>query len=673
MLTSNRRHNSPFPAKASVILVGSLGLLYFSFLNAPETILDSGKVSLKVSWISSLAALLQQGQISGRDFTYTYGLLPQVITWIGTLAQGSGSPLAAYPYIIISLEATSIILLAGTLALIGSVSWREAILVYAGVWILQLIDFAAFRPFLMVLAAVVLHRALFSTTKFQRAAWTVLSALVCVVAQLASVDLGLLAVTSVVLVGAGYVLLGTLAPRHQPNSPAVRSVLWVVFGTVLLFALVNLLLDATFELTSPNYNHFLDYQRYALETIRGYDLTMASPWGLQPLPTIGLFAVLFVTGAMTVRGILVSRGEKEYLLLGLMIFAALQLKSVTVRSDDIHIIRGALPFIFLFLISANEWVTGIKLSAVAWGVLFIVLVAVRANTSTYTTQTLLTGVVKGQITPAGKLRAIDSVASAAKSGDILPAGLWSELQNSTGPLLNFPFENYIAIATHRELIAPIVLAHNAHTEALQWMYVRGLDRLRPSGAIVYATDGVGTHLIDGVQQITRLPIIFEGIYENYELQRDQPHDDGFYVLRPRQRIRRLATENVAFRQNAWDGRRLVVQLDRPTSCGLIRVTFTIDYPIATLIGRPAPLQLNFQRGDESVLRTNAVALETKRPFSTYVSSLPVGQFQRLFGDWEGVQGKEWDNLVVTPVQTGFLGVIPTTVKISKVECVILTR
>jgi hypothetical protein len=669
-MVSLKSHRSSSLAKVCLILICSLGLITISFFNAPETILDAGKVSLKVSWISSLAALLQQGQISGRDFHFTYGLLSQVIAWLGTIVQGSGSPLIAYPYIIIFLEATSIILIAIIILLLFRyVDALQIFIIYLGIGILQLVDFASFRPFFMVLASVILHKAIFSRTSIWRIFWAVIAGLVCVTAQLASVDLGILAFLSMVATGCCYVAYDLFHSCRKVNF-LPKGTIWALLSAISIYVGVNLAIDVVFKLTSPNYQFLFDYQKYAFEIIRGYNLTMGSSWGLSTLPTAGLFLIVTLTMLMTIRNVLASCTEESFLFFGLMVFAVAQFKSVTVRSDDIHIIRGALPFFFLFLISANQWWIKGKFAKVAWCALFVILVVTRINTSTFQTTTF-PRVISGELTPTIKLQAINSIT--ADPNVILPSSLRSELQNTPGPLLTFPFENYIAISAHKQLIAPTVLAHNAHTEALQSMYIRSLDSFIPTVKVVYAIDELGTHLIDGVQHVTRLPMIFEYIYSNFNLDLNSPRNTGFYLLNARQQKRQFASKSIAFRQSDWYNFHTTVQPDKPVNCGLMRFSLTIEYPLTTIIGRPDPLRLNFMHQGSSVYKTNLVALQTGQTFYTYVGTFPPEQFSDVLGDGENIQGETWDSLVITPNSTGFLEVSPNRVKLNKLECIILSK
>ena len=653
--------------KTGVILACSIVLLFLAFLDAPETILDSGKISLKVSWVSSLAALLQQGQISGRDFHYTYGLLSQVIAYLGTMFQGSGSPLVAYPYIIICLEATSIVLIALILFLVEPLGWIQTILVYLGVGILQLVDFASFRSLFMVLAAIVLHRAIFSKTLIRQFLWIIITGLICVTAQLASVDLGFLTLSSIILTGIFYVGCGLiLSSRHKAHLP-YRRIGGAFVGTILAIVFFNLLIDIVFKATSPTYTHLFDYQRYAIEIIRGYNTTMSSPWDLATLPTIGLFIIVIATMGIVLKDILVSPSKNDFLWLGVCAFSIIQLKSTLLRSDDIHIIRGTLPFIVLFLLSAHSWGEN-KLSAAAWCILFVVLFVIRANTSTFETQTLIK-IVNGKLTPGSKLQAINSISSEIDVS--IPQELSSQINSPA--LLNFPFENYIAISAHKDLIAPTVLAHNAHTLALQHKYIDDLNKHIPGVKIVYAIDGIGTHLIDGVQNITRLPIIFEDIYSNFKLEREISPDSGFYLLSANTERRSILTKKIDYQQLPWDNYHTDIQLSQPSSCALIRISLAIEYPFTSLIGRPTPLQLTFMQRGTLVYQTNLVALQTGQEFSTYIGTFPAKNFVSLLEGGKNIQGATWEKLVITPRPMGFLEVPPKSIGISNLECVILSR
>ena len=93
--------------------------------------------TLDHSWIVGLAASLQQGQISGRDFFFTYGVLSQVLARMGMMLNAGGSAIDGFFAIALVFRASSFVLLGIVLLLIEQINWKFVLFVFLAVAMLS--------------------------------------------------------------------------------------------------------------------------------------------------------------------------------------------------------------------------------------------------------------------------------------------------------------------------------------------------------------------------------------------------------------------------------------------------------------------------------------------------------------------------------------------------------
>ena len=86
--------------------------------------------SLEGSSLVGLAATMQQGALSGRDFQSMYGPAAQVLAWICTSVMYSRSPLDGLGLMVFAFCAASAVLMAAVLLLCDRVSWQHAAVFY---------------------------------------------------------------------------------------------------------------------------------------------------------------------------------------------------------------------------------------------------------------------------------------------------------------------------------------------------------------------------------------------------------------------------------------------------------------------------------------------------------------------------------------------------------------
>ena len=653
-------------SKATTILTCSLVLLALAIVQAPPTPSSYQQVDLDQAWLISLGALLQRGQISGRDFYFTYGPLAQFLSWIGVVIRGSGLVTDAFPIILLCYETTIIVLLAILLALIRRITWKHALFIYLVLTLLQIPFFyAAFRPLLVMVCASLLGYTLSTASRRKRLALAASVGALCFVAQLFTAELGVYA-----LLGTGCVLLFCgIVTRFARLLQ--RSDLWParayaeIFGVVVgVFTFGNLVISILFKLFSASYANLFDYQKYILEVMRGYNNTMGGiSWQLSSVASLGLGLVaVYVVGYM-MMAIRRLKSSDAFLLLCLTTFGLIQLKGLVTRSDAGHIMLALMPLVIVFLLIAQDWLT--NRVHIAWAGLLVVLLTVWPITTLTPLKQMQAG-LQGQISLRTRIQRVFT--SPATPQSFLPPDLLSDAGDRSTPRLTFPYENHMGLALGHNLVVPVLQGYSAHTQLLQKFYV---DRLETQGnnlEILYGLDSVVSDPVDGVQHVTRLPIIFDYLYRNFELKSFHRYGSGYYLLERRQTPVTINATNLNFTTRDLGSANLTLNLNQPASCSLVRMAITIGYPVTSLLGRPAGLTMRFTSQDTEIQRSNLVAIESGSVFTTYVSLTDANMMYTVFGS-AGSQVKTWDSLQIAPRETDSLSVLPNRVDIHRLECI----
>lgn len=619
-------------AKPVVIAVFTLLWLIVSVQRVPDSIGKYSEIGIDTSWVVALPEMLHQHEISGRDFHFTYGPLAQVLAYAGASLHAPWSANDSLPLILLSFYAASVFLFAAILLLLRPMRWKHCVLIYVAVAALNLFsEPTAFRPLAIVLCAVLFVHAIHSNSLSRIVAWSALTGAACFASQLLTFELGPYAVATIAIAGIAIAIRQKLWTR-------LKLCLGVVLGVYLL---ANIGIDLVFSFSSSSYA-FFDYQRYALETIRGFAFSQSLPWELGVAPTLGLFVV----GLFSIRVMFaIDRKEGESdLFLVLLVCAFIELKSLTLRSDIGHITQSFSPLLLVFILGGAVYLTRWKASKTApllWFTAFVILWISWPWAGNYFAADLYHAVTDK---PAiSKLAAIRRV----RSEPIADA--------ATNPVLAFPYQNYVPIAMQRPLVAPILMSYNAATEALQQFYVESLGR-EPELAVVYGVDNIASKAIDDVQAVTRTPLIFDYLYQHFRLQGRAAFADGYYVLnRDTESPRQLIGTDV--------------KQSGAAACNLLRLTLQMDYSVRRHIGRPTPIQLLFSKDGKPFLKTTVVALKANEPFSTYISLIPPDHFHELFGSGP-IPPTEWDKIDVSPRPSDWLGVAPSRVDIRRIECLL---
>ncbi len=645
-------------AKPLVIAGFSVLWLVVSIMRVPDGIGKSADIGIDTSWVLALPATLHQHSISGRDMHFTYGPLSQLLAYAGASFHSPWSVIDSLPLILLAFYSASVVLFAAILLLLDSIGWKKCIFICSAAAGLNLFsEPTAFRPLALMLCAVLFYRALRSPSLPAKVGWAATAGAACFAAQLLTFELGPYAVAMAVFTA------GVFALRKDKGTRSLEC----LGGLLAVYIAANLNLDLLFSLFSRQYD-FFDYQRYAFEMIRGFTFSQSLPWELAPVPSLGLaLAGLFGIGSAVYICLKSDRSE-AVLFCSLLICSLIELKSVTVRSDLGHITQSSSPMVFLILLSGalllSRWRTS-KAPILMWAGAFATLWFSWPWSGPYFASDLRRTVT--QQSPFDRLAHLRVAESDPL--DVLPERLAGEAGESTGPMLAFPYQNYIPIALRRRIVAPILMSYNASTAALQQFYVEKLER-ENNLEVVYGLDNAGSSAIDNVQTITRVPLIFDYLYAGFRSNPNSPAGAGFYLLhRDKTSPRGFDDTEVLTNTMPADDEAIEIRPKAATACNLLRLSVELDYPFWRYFGRPTPLELVFFSEGAPFLKTVLTAIDSNTPFSTYVSLIPAEHFHEIFGA-NPISPTSWDRLQVAPRQSDWLGVSPSRIDIRKIDCLV---
>ncbi len=633
--------------KYAIVVLFSLMWIVISIMRAPPGTGTCSEIGPDGSWALSLAAMWEQGEISGRDFYFTYGSVSQMLARFGQWMHHSQSAYDSLPLILLSFHLTGVVLLAIFLLWIRRLNWLHTLFIYVAATFLNLFsEPTSFRVLIIMLCAAAVVRTVAAGNVKQRRAWASVCGLLCLVAQLITLELGAYAVF---IISASFLLLLFKADRRSMTES-----LWIAFG---IFMAGNLIIGFA---SRPVFA----YHFYAIEMLRGYTYGMGSDWALGPWPTVALvLAVVFALGAAASLSRRVDASDSA-LLVSLAICSAASLKSVLIRSDLGHITQGLSPAVALFLVLGLGWPISRAMKKL-WMVLFAALLLAWpwAGASAFVH---FRSVFDGTASLPAKVKRILSASS--KIEEAVPPELPLAVENACStPVLVFPYHNSIGVALGRPLVAPVLLAINAATEALQKYYVDALDRAGPDTEVLYAVDTIGSSPIDSVQSISRTPLIFEYLWHSYEPVPGQKSGAGFYLLRKRPRPKDLRIRELRFRTNHAGDQGVEAILDEPAACSTVRFDLKIRYPAARFLGRVTGLDVTFSKGSAAVLRSALVPIEISRVFSTDVSLAAPDHFIEIFGP-APPPGRIFDRVRFAPRPSDWLGWPPNQVEIVSIKC-----
>jgi hypothetical protein len=645
-------------SRSAVVVLGSA----FSLL--PYLAFDRNyPVNVDASWMMGLTAAWRQGEISGRDLYSTYGWLFQLLgAAADALHAGPSSPFDSIPLLVL-------LTLAGAMAAFGAVLLalrlpaRDIALLYLAFDLLSIHQAALLRIWVALLAALWAVRASAHPDRRARIRGAIGAAAVATLGQLLTFEVGIYAVVA----GGGTLLLLAalsrrgLEPREGALAPPrlyLETAAWLAGA----FAAANLLLALFFWATGPAGTGLLDYHRLMLEIVSGYSYAQSLPWSMETLPTVVWLAILAY--ALLVPALQLRRFRADDLptLAVLAVFSALLVKSASVRADLGHIALGSAPALLLFLLLGKNW-TGRRQAPAAWIVLLAVLCTTWPGLAFPKLQAW-TPYVTGKASLPAQWRELRIFAGAKD----MPRPEALLASDPTKALLPFPYQNYWALLGPRRLFAPVIQAYQANRRHVEQIYVEKMERERGRFQILYSFDAITSHQFEGVQQVTRNPLIFEHIARSYQPVAGPPAEPGFLLLEPRAAPRDLPVRSLAFRSEPTD-RYDRVLLAVPATCALLKLSLVIDYPVLAVLGRAAPVELRLAAGDRTVLATPFFAIEGEKEFDTYVSLIDPGQFRQIWTGPPGVPGKSFDRLSFHVHDNSLFAFRPNAVKVRNLACV----
>ena len=649
-------HSIPFGPQEKKIAVVLVSTISWFLIVLVRSAVVGDPAADDASSLLGLAAALQHGAVSGRDFQSMYGPAAQFVAWIATMATTTRSALDAYGMITFVFCAASALLTAVMLLICDRISWQQCAIFYAFAVFLNLFfDVFDIRTVLLLLNAAFAYRTIVAETVPRQMAWATASGLLCFVSQLVNFELGICAAIAVFCA----LIAGSVLTRDTV----------VVLGAevfVATFAVANLGLVILFSLTSSTYGLLFDYHNYALEILRGLHNSMGTLWALSWPKTVVL---LIMSAYVVARCVAAAWGPDpwEASLLASFAFAAvIWLKTALVRSDISQIAFAFTPMIvILCLLSTIEWT--LLQRRIAWlAACAVIFVWPSFNLSAPSD---VWESMRGGASLRTLIRAIHATRKpldAPLQANLITPGLRDRQDVS---VLAFPYDNYITVGLRRPFFAPVLESYAASTEPLEQYYVRALERQRRAGLeIVYSLDKGLVPPVGGVQAITRSPIVFEYLYKHFEIVGTEEHADAHYILRPRLQPRDTALEELRFsipKQVVDSG---ILKLSAPSACGLVQLEIQILYAKNPRIFRPGSIELSFRNNNDVVWQGAVRPLTPNEAFVTYISPLPPQTFHKVFGNGR-VQSMVWDNLEYHASGADLLGSAATRIDVTAIRCV----
>ena len=631
-----------------IVILGCILLGYFVLRNEIQPSI-SHRMPLEVSWVSALAATLRHDLVSGRDYYYTYGLLSQIIAYLAFSLSNKGNEVLSYSDIINAFRILNILLF-GIISLFFNKNTFYTILIFIYISFINLFTFDtplslsfSFRGLLLLLHAFVISKIFSSNGNTLRRLGSSLFGISSLISQLLTAELGVYSVLLFILSSMVVLLSGLNFINFKRMIESNLIMIGSYFAS-------NICISFIFSLTARYSINLFDYQLYTLELIRGYANTMGVPWAADSRMTVVLILLIISTIFFTIVISNNTKTQERNMIICSLIAAIIFIRQATLRSDIGHILSGFTPLIILFLLLINWlnktylkliWFTNVFLLATAWP---------------------LTNLNFNLLSSSYKISAEEIISS--ELNFISQANQYLNKKY----ILNFPSENYIGIILQKELVTPVLLAHNAHTVLLQERYVKILKERQKELDVTYALDNIATGAIDRVQHISRVPIIFDYLWQNYKLKESVAINNGIYILQPLIKPSPAPLEYLLRFEVRQEGQQLVAYLKQAAHCPLVKIEMYVAYPIYAFLGRSNGIWAQFLNGSQLVHESGLVAIETNRTFYTYISLLDDKDFYSLFSEYSYLP-KQWDRLILSYRDTGFLGVNPSDLRISELYCV----
>lgn len=503
-------------ASALILFLGFVLAAPLNFFTSLQVISPTFNV-IDGSWMADIPYRLRFGEVSGRDFVFTYGPLYQLTHALGLwIPPGDAAALLRFRSIVeVVLTMTCVWLLLTAFPL--RTRWRALLyLLWAGISVLDTGLFAGFKPLgaacLISLCTYWLGGAGTMRQSPLRlgalmATWAVATPLLL----LYSFDMGALAFFALLL-SAAVVLTSTRSARTVEAKSVRKIAFKCVAATTIGFTAFALL---TFSLS--------DWTRYlkdSAELARAYTLALAigiSPENLLLLIVafVAMIVVVWWIGRRLRYACFLPAGENYAsvmtpqltTLLGFACFALLSLRSALTRSDTEHVVGALIPFLFLATVLALAFLHIHKhrfapFLTIGIVVIFAVLpINVEGNGATSALRRLA-ALVQFDWRPA-RLEITHPE---------IQGGL-SVLEKEVSPaLFVWPAQTILNVITDKRSPNDMVQNYAATSSRLELETTRRMDSLSDFPVVFLRRRWA----IDGVENLTRNPLIFRYLLENYE-------------------------------------------------------------------------------------------------------------------------------------------------------------
>jgi len=635
------------------------------FINLP-THYPSEWFWLDAGWFLALQEQLQHGQLLGRDIYFTYGPLSQLIAYLGVFLRDNPDPIVGYGASMFMLNfITPSIVLVASIMMIREINLFSAIFILV---IFFLLPGSLFLRSQVLLFSTILFAYSLVQIPVKRRVLSAISGLSWFAGQMLATDTGIFSLMTAVTFTAFMVIISfpffrRLAPKINLLPSRVYLESFSVGFSVFVF--LNLILEFYYLSTSPYYVLF-DNIRYNIAIARGYSLAMGVPWSSDFLLTIILFTIVMfniISLFLTFR-----RDDIEIdslcIKLAILIGGLVLLRGSITRSDIGHILQAfSIQYFLMILIVLTTFSVLVKHIGM---MLLIFLVLSYPGTFAEVNRFLE---VVGNSSLRERIQDIRAVKS--ETSYLAP----DELRFALDPkkkIVNFPYANYVTMALGLRTFAPILQTYAAYNQDLQEFYINRIDAIRSDVEVIYAIDGFSADggAVDGVQNVTRVPIIVEYLVEHFRLKYPISFRDALYVLEPREQPVELQRVPISFSLDANDKEIAISVTSDPGMCTYAELEIVIDYPWYSFAGRPNSLIVAFERNGVTSVTSGLVAIESGKPFSTFFYLGEPFAYSQVFASYphRAILGA-FDRVVIRPAPATLFTVNPTNVHIAGLNCV----
>jgi hypothetical protein len=621
------------------------------------TKLSFSPLGLDPTWRLTLPQMLKQNELLGRDVFFTYGVGYQSLLRLGMLFHPTHSAFYSYQFstlcvLVLSTGLVSIALLQFK----DTMSWPQMLIILVLLDLLSFLDrLWLLRPYATV-AAVVFYAIWIQ--KWRGVYVGFVTGLLACALQLLTFDLGIYLVATVIGVGCLAALVKLTKISSTIPGALLTNIVVSSLTTLIGWLAGNLLISLFFTLSSPTYAPFFLYQLNSLSIASAYSRVFGHRWGLYLPGTVVIFLLFpaFVFFLWKLKDAL--RPKSLTIFIALFVASVVFVKSALTRSGFGHIMLGFTPAFFTFLTS-RQWLTT-RFQKILWaGFVMALIVSWPPASLAPFKLTIYQNKTIPQV--VNDLFLVD-----VETEELLPQVLKDD-GGRDNPLYVFPFENTYALLDNRPLVAPFIQTYAANTIELQRQsneYFADVNDLE----ILFLVDNSISFRIDGVQNVTRSPVVFEYIATNYQISEFAAEEPGVILLERRDSPLALETEEIDYGIETGDNQTLLLTPSEPVDCGLLKLDLSVDYPITMSLSRGNPLYLTFYRDGNAIFGSGLVTLEENEPFSTYVSVINPEEFYRVF-EGEIPPGRQWNEVTLESLDTGLFGVHARSFSVHNLQCV----